>query len=524
MTQVLYQLRTCLENRYLCRNQSQEKTQGMKRFRSLFESSLTTLRDACHDGDCRSYSYRRLQILEAKFNLHKLDYQELEQKEQREILYRDFYNVIKVDNHIHHSASMTQQHLLRFILNKVKTEPLTKVWQDPDTSEIFTLRDLFRKKLQIDPLTLTMDTLDMRAHNTFHRFDKWNTKYNPMNQNVLRDIFLKYDNYVNGRYLGELTQEVFQDLRAAKFVFAEYRISIYGKSKTEWNILAAWLDRFHLYDEKVKWFIQIPRLYRVLKQQCKIINFQEMLNNIFDPLMDEKNNPQLQKLLSNLGGFDCVDDESASESVYSEKLPSPEFYDWDTDPCYAYFILHVYHRIQQVNRLRQSFGKNTFAFHPHSGEAGDLEHLMVSFLLADGINHGVMLTKNPALQYLFYLAQIPVSVSPLSNNLLFIPYAKNPFPKFHARGLCVTLSTDDPLLIHMTNQSLLEEYSVAAQVWKLSNVDLCEIARNSVLQSTLAITHKDISKEKTNVPETRLRYRDKVLQIEKCLLSARSKL
>lgn len=29
----------------------------------------------------------------------------------------------------------------------------------------------------------------------------------------------------------------------------------------------------------------------------------------------------------------------------------------------------------------------------------------------------------------------------------------------------------------------MEEYSIAAQVWKLSSCDMCEIARNSVLQS-----------------------------------------
>ena len=29
----------------------------------------------------------------------------------------------------------------------------------------------------------------------------------------------------------------------------------------------------------------------------------------------------------------------------------------------------------------------------------------------------------------------------------------------------------------------MEEYSIAAQVWKLSTCDMCEIARNSVQQS-----------------------------------------
>jgi AMP deaminase len=29
----------------------------------------------------------------------------------------------------------------------------------------------------------------------------------------------------------------------------------------------------------------------------------------------------------------------------------------------------------------------------------------------------------------------------------------------------------------------MEEYSIAAQVWKLSSVDMCELARNSILMS-----------------------------------------
>ena len=73
--------------------------------------------------------------------------------------------------------------------------------------------------------------------------------------------------------------------------------------------------------------------------------------------------------------------------------------------------------------------------------------------------------------------------SPLSNNSLFLDYHKNPFPAFFARGLSVSLSTDDPLQIHLTKEPLVEEYSVAAQVWKLSATDLSEIARNSVLHS-----------------------------------------
>ena len=36
-------------------------------------------------------------------------------------------------------------------------------------------------------------------------------------------------------------------------------------------------------------------------------------------------------------------------------------------------------------------------------------------------------------------------MSPLSNNSLFLDYHRNPFPTFFARGLSLSLSTDDPL-------------------------------------------------------------------------------
>jgi len=41
--------------------------------------------------------------------------------------------------------------------------------------------------------------------------------------------------------------------------------------------------------------------------------------------------------------------------------------------------------------------------------------------------------------------QIGLCMSPLSNNSLFLDYHRNPFPTFFARGLSLSLSTDDPL-------------------------------------------------------------------------------
>ena len=62
------------------------------------------------------------------------------------------------------------------------------------------------------------------------------------------------------------------------------------------------------------------------------------------------------------------------------------------------------------------------------------------------------------------MPQIGIAMSPLSNNSLFLNYNRSPFPDYLARGLNVSLSTDDPLQFHFTKEPLMEEYSIAAQV------------------------------------------------------------
>ena len=41
---------------------------------------------------------------------------------------------------------------------------------------------------------------------------------------------------------------------------------------------------------------------------------------------------------------------------------------------------------------------------------------------------------------------------------------RSPLPDYLARGLNVSISTDDPLQFHFTKEPLMEEYSIAAQV------------------------------------------------------------
>lgn len=47
---------------------------------------------------------------------------------QKSAPHRDFYNVRKVDTHVHHSACMNQKHLLRFIKSKLRKEPGEVKW------------------------------------------------------------------------------------------------------------------------------------------------------------------------------------------------------------------------------------------------------------------------------------------------------------------------------------------------------------------------------------------------------------
>ena len=74
------------------------------------------------------------------------------------------------------------------------------------------------ESLGLSAYDLSIDTLDMHAHqDSFHRFDKFNLKYNPIGESRLREIFLKTDNHIKGRYLAELTKELMTDLEQSKY-------------------------------------------------------------------------------------------------------------------------------------------------------------------------------------------------------------------------------------------------------------------------------------------------------------------
>ena len=215
--------------------------------------------------------------------------------------------------------------------------------KDKKTGKEETLKEVCHK-LGIDRFGFSIDALDMHAHQeTFHRFDKFNLKYNPLGKAQLRTIFLKLDNYIKGKFLAEVTKEVFEDLSWSKYQMAEYRLSIYGKKKTEWDTVAAWVCDNRLKSAHVKWMIQVPRIYPIFKKFGMIESFGDMLQNVFEPLFEvtinPSSHPKLHLFLQTVVGFDSVDDESQPEQK-RKRYPSPDNWNMNENPPYMYVVLY----------------------------------------------------------------------------------------------------------------------------------------------------------------------------------------
>lgn len=398
--------------------------------------------------------------------------------------------------------------------------------------------DLSSRVLGVDDLTVA--ALEVQAgKDTFHRFDQFNGRYSPMGVSALRSLFLKTDNFMGGRYFAELIRDVFDKQAAEGYTFSEFRLSIYGRNRDEWCRLANWFVLHGMSHHTNRWMIQVPRLFALYRRSGMLHSFEEMLRNIFDPLweasMHPEQHPFLNYFLAHVSGFDSVDNESDREPDAVVRL-TPAQWTQPVNPPFAYYMYYMWANITTLNRYRAARGLSTFDFRPHGGESGDPDHMADLFFLVDGVGHGINLARRPALQYLYYLAQIPLGIVPLSNNALFCKYADNPFPTFFRRGLNVALATDGALMFHHTEQPLIEEYSTARNFWAFSSADVCEIAKNSVCMSGFprAVKEQWLGKlfdfhsvigndvRRSNVPITRSAFRYEVYMEEVTYLQSRS--
>ena len=125
-----------------------------------FYIDLDEVQNVSSDGPTKSFAFRQLDILEGRFHLYFLVNSYQETADCKKVPHRDFYNVRKVDTHVHHSACMNQKHLLRFIKSKMKKSP-DEVVMFRDNKEL-TLKEVF-ESINLTAYDLSIDTLDMHV-------------------------------------------------------------------------------------------------------------------------------------------------------------------------------------------------------------------------------------------------------------------------------------------------------------------------------------------------------------------------
>ena len=106
-----------IENRYKCKFEKGvmkiiSKNSNMEIFEEKtfdeYQQDLQIVMDLVSFGPAKTMCYRRLKILHSRFILHQWLNDSVEVLEVKSIPHRDFYNVRKIDNHVHHSACMNQ--------------------------------------------------------------------------------------------------------------------------------------------------------------------------------------------------------------------------------------------------------------------------------------------------------------------------------------------------------------------------------------------------------------------------------
>lgn len=355
--------------------------------------------------------------------------------------------------------------------------------------------------------------------------------------------FLEFDNYINGEYLAELLQIfLVKPQEESKYQLCQLSVDFqfylhYGNSDVDnwWMVFANWLSHYNLFSSNIRWNIRISRIYSELYRTGKVKNFQEYLNLIFEPLFNAQNylhkslGPILLKFLSEISSIDlCIQDtDSYIWKNFTAVSCLPK--DWTSDgdnPTISQYMYYVYVNLTKLNHIRQALHQNTFTLRSScssismnrtsqfSSTLNFTEHtetILNNFLLASGgfLNAENLWNAPPSLVYLFYLSQIPMVVAPLNSIVdskptvvqdqaptgLVLepskPYKKNPFMKFFEMGFKISLSSESILYNNSyTREPIIEEYSVAASIYRLHSADLCELLRNSVITSGFASTLK----------------------------------
>ncbi len=122
----------------------------------------------------------------------------------------------------------------------------------------------------------------------------------------------------------------------------------------------------------------------------------------------------------------------------------------------------------------------------HAGEEGPPAYIREALdkLAVLRIDHGVRCAEDPALVDELAARRVPLTVCPLSNVRLgvFPSLAGHNLKELLARGLCVTINSDDPAYF---GGHVVENYRAAREALDLSRGEIVQLAKNSFEASFL---------------------------------------
>jgi AMP deaminase len=315
----------------------------------------------------------------------------------------------------------------------------------------------------------------------------------------LMGIFSKTTNHMGGAFMAEIAKWTLESLEitdesSGGATYAEYRLPLIPETGACFD-LARWASDFDIQSERAQWVLQLSQsAYGLLKTHRSVLNFGELLENVFGPPVAAVNardsdasktkEGQLRGLLHATSGFELANLPSASEDFQSSDLEKNPW-EWTmlTNPPFFYQLYQVWLRIKVLNMCREEASLPPFSLRCASHRA---EHLACSYLLgASGTTRCSCLGTHAPLQYLFALEldALIVSVSLASKRSLAMENGQKIFSNLFRSGVTIVLCTEDPTMSQKTDNPLDIEYALARNSVGCREADLAEIARNSMLTS-----------------------------------------
>ncbi|SCV03870.1 LAMI_0H11606g1_1 [Lachancea mirantina] len=485
---------------------------------------------------------KRIDYLVNKFELFQHLNGNSEIAENKKVSHRDFYNIRKVDQNHLLSGCVSQRQLNEFIWEKLNSEAERIVYKDSNGNEV-TLRQLFchgknaKNNEEADIGLRAVDDTFLEWYQTTYLPNYHLTGCIPASMSnkeemyfMIARTFLEFDNFIDGEYFALLIiKHVIHNLERSKYQIAQLSID-FQFTESWWSNFAKWIVRWRLVSYNIRWNLRISRCYSKVFSTGQVPNFQAFLDRLFQPLLnaEAENNIELQFVLSTLCCFDMVNhmEDDYTWTSFSNPIQEKPLH-WvakGDNPPISLYMYYLNRYIAELNKQRYERHQNTFAlrnscpqkgnrvsqFLPKANTTEHVEALISNLLLCQGglLHAEPLWNSSPAMVYAFYLLQIPLVLSPLSSvspyqsmvkRQLFDDhqtrtrdvtiqrqgtYTQNPFFQMHKAGLLVTLSTNSVLLnSSYTSEPIIEEFSVAASIYKLNSADLCEFLRNSIVSS-----------------------------------------